>query len=313
MFEELVHVRSLTYEYVGDIVLLLDKDRNFRVYPSGGNYLEEVVAHRKDISLYDVNNSSDTFTCYKILANRSAFEGVWNFSVAKAMEKIHAWERGKPLINSKGKITFVSNKRFRSLADSTDYILLLASQTAGKKLTLYLINERHGALESLIFIYEDVPAAKPIMKVFENIVLVAFHYQDETRDRLAIVELTTADEVGDTDTEGYRPVFITRASRKGNLFPLNSYLQFSWRIFGVTAFYNEGAVCVAVLDEEGSVHLYNPDKLKKGSNYNNPSSEEDLLLKNNVRRFLKYPTEMVYSASKKQLIVAGGDIYSFKI
>jgi len=313
LFKEIVQARSLTYNYINNIILLLDNQHNFYTHPNNEQSIQELLTHRKDIALYHLNNESNTIICNKLEISGLRFVEVWNFSIIMTMEKIHAWERGQALNNLRNRVINVSNKRFSPITEGRDYLLLLASQSTGRKFSVYLINERHGAMESLIFIYEPIPIAKPIMKIYENIIMIILHYEDDTRDKVVIIELATSNEISGSENDEYKPVFITIAAKKEKLIPLNNYLQFNYRVFGITALYTNNTLYIAILDEEGNVHLMNINKLKKGYSYDGVPTLDDLLLKSSEKRFVQYPTEIIYSESKRQLIVAGGDIYSFTI
>ena len=151
------------------------------------------------------------------------------------------------------------------------------------------------------------------MEICDNLVLIGIHYDDSNNDEVVIVEFVSTDQVAHARDYPYKSETIKKSSPTDKLYSMQSFIKFNWKIAGITGFYHKKTQYIAILDESGDVHLLNVKKVKRGTTYVFSKSEEELFLKSSMKGYVKYPTPLIYDKENGSLLVASGDIYSFKL
>lgn len=306
-------------QFLPSIITVLDKNNyEISLYPKTDQSESSLILNRKELTHFEKSAENNSIIAYKISQDSRSLIQAWNISFIRQREKIIAFDKGTKLSEKNlYKTVTLSGQKFKPHSGMQDTLVVLTVSEISKAMTIYYISALHGVVYNVLPIYENLILKdyKPIFMIYENFVLIGLQAQMAgVKNKIILMEICSAKEISDPRNNKYNAKYNRDEHELS--YTVRTVIELDFKIMGATIFSDiyKNIDYIAVLDNQGAIHLLNIEKFEKGQTQHSGEGEENLFeISKNV--WLKYPTKIQISTLKSGVYatILSGDLYSFKL
>jgi hypothetical protein len=293
-----------------DTAVLIGRDKKVDVYPQSPESLKQLSGSAKKINIYEMSRDKTMIKALKLSSNLSVIQYAWNVSFGEG-EALLTYEESTAVNGPRDNLIKFGGKEFKKY-DGIHTLLAAVTMAYGKDfLNLYLINAETGKVLTVLPIFSALPAKVPLVQVYDNVVIVGFHYGkgQNLKDKIYFAELCLSPEMAEASQSSDKQI-KENIKEEDMILPLKAMLELNWEIYGLKLIRTENnKEFIVTIDEDQNIQLTDLSSIQRNKM---ESQEISKTMSISVPKDLNFraPVSILYDHKSKRLIAHGLDILS---